>query len=388
MNDLTEKKPLHFVQLDTLRFIAAFLVVLAHAWEGWVGWWGKPQLVSYTENNEQHYTWIGERMHMAIHNMNFGVDMFFLISGFLITYLLLKEKNDKGKINIPAFFLRRILRIWPLYFFIIAITPFLFAWMKTSAPDMHEPEYSPVIFFWNNFRSIATERWDFPFAHFWSICIEEHFYLVWPFLVALFPMRWLPQVFITVIGISIGYRIYAVQEGLGWYSIYLNTFSRIDVLAIGGLAAWWHYHRPYSLNLSLYTRILLYALLIWGFTYIDLNEWNSLFDTVWKKYTMLLVAGLLMMNYVFSPDVFFKWGPKHIINYLGRTCFGIYLWGNILLQIIIYKVMLPYFPMGKWYVYWPIVIGSSLVLPIISYELIEKPFLKLKTKFAIVKTRV
>ena len=384
----TEKKPLHFVQLDALRFLAAFLIVIVHAWEGWVAWYGKPGLLTHADHKT--YTWLGDRVTMLVHNMNFGVDMFFLISGFLITYLLLKEKTDKGKINIPAFFLRRVLRIWPLYFFVILVGPLIVWWLQQSSPDIKQPEYLPVIFFYNNFRTIATESWQFPFAHFWSICIEEHFYLVWPFLVALFPMKKLPHVFITVIVASIAYRAYASLNGLGWYPLYLHTLARIDVLAIGGLVAYAHFHRPYSLNIPLYIRLLLFGLLLWGLCYIDMTDWNSLFDAIWKKYIFLLLAGILMMNYVFSPNVFFKWGPKHIINYLGRCCFGIYLWGNILLQILIYKLFNnhPVLGYAPWWAYWPIVIGVSLVVPVISYELIEKPFLKLKAKFAIVKTRV
>lgn len=387
MNEIAEKKPLHFVQLDALRFMAAFIVVFVHAWEGWTGVHGIPK--SLTGADGWSYEGWGLRLHTLIHNMNFGVDMFFLISGFLITYLLLKEKSEKGKINIPAFFLRRALRIWPLYFFIIAICPLIVWWMQqTNAAKYPDPEYAPVIFFYNNFRTITTETWQFPFAHFWSICVEEHFYLVWPFLVALVPMKKLPHLFVTVIVASIAFRGYAATHSFSWYDVYLNTLSRIDVLAIGGLAAWAHFHKPYSLNLPLYIRLLLYGVILWGLAYVDLGEWNDLFETVWKKYVFVLLAGLAMMNYVFSPNSYLKWGPKHFINYLGRCCFGIYLWGNILLQIIIQKIILPYFPEAKWYVFWPVVIGLSLLIPVISYELIERPFLKLKSRFAIVKTRV
>lgn len=365
--------------------MAAFIVVFVHAWEGWVGLKGIPKSMASADGKE--YEGFSSHIHMLIHNMNFGVDMFFLISGFLITYLLLKEKSEKGKINIPAFFLRRTLRIWPLYFFVIIVSPLLVWWLQQTNPGIKSPEYAPVIFFYNNFRTIATESWEFPFAHFWSICVEEHFYLVWPFLVAFFPMKKLPHMFITVILASLAFRAYASLNGFTWYNVYLNTLSRIDVLAMGGLAAWAHFHRPYSLNLPLYLRLVLYGVLIWGLMFIDLGEWNDLFETVFKKYIFLLLAGLAMMNYVFSPDCYLKWGPNHFINYLGRCCFGIYLWGNILLKVLTDKVIVPYFPEAKWYIFWPIIIGASLLIPIISYEFIERPFLKLKSRFAIIKTR-
>jgi peptidoglycan/LPS O-acetylase OafA/YrhL len=386
VNDLSEKKPLHFVQLDALRFMAAFMVVVSHAWEGWEGWFGihwRLQGASDTGHN-----WLGDRLKMITHNMNFGVDMFFLISGFLITFLLIKEKSDKGKINIPAFFLRRALRIWPLYYFVIAISPLIISWLNGPAFPVKDPEYLSSIFFYNNFHTMIKETWDFPFSHFWSICIEEHFYLIWPFLLAFIPVKKLPFVFVSVIALSIGFRIYISANGLGWHVAYLHTLSRIDVLAIGGLAAWAHYHKPYSLNLPVYMRLLLYAVLLWMFAYIDIGEWPNAFELVFKKYVFVLLSGLAMMNYVFSPNCLFKWLPKHPVNYLGRACFGIYLWGNILLPIVITKLLWLFPNGGKAMLYWPCVLGASLLVPVISYELIERPFLKLKARFAIVKTRV
>jgi peptidoglycan/LPS O-acetylase OafA/YrhL len=375
------KKPLHFVQLDALRFLAAFMVVFSHAFDGWFGYYGIPKLF---RDASGEWNTLGDHLHRFTANMNFGVDMFFLISGFLITYLLLREKNDKGKINIPAFFARRALRIWPLYFFVIAVSPFLVSWLNFA-----EPEYKPVLFFYNNFRTMATHQWDFPFAHFWSICIEEHFYLVWPFLVALVPIKRLPWFLAAIILTSIGYRAYAWYNTEVWFHAYMHTLARIDVLAIGGLAAWAHFRWPYKLKMPVWLRLILFGALVSLFFFDHINDWPSLFMLCAKKYLYVLLAGILMMHYVFSPDAFFKWGPKHPINYLGRCCFGIYLWGNILLPIIILKFLQPlYGANGRALIYWPAVIIISLVVPVISYELIERPFLKLKSRFAVIKTRV
>jgi len=111
----------------------------------------------------------------------------------------------------------------------------------------------------------------------------------------------------------------------------------------------------------------------------------------------MLLAGAAMMNFVFNTEAKWRWGPNHVFNYLGRCCFGIYLWGNILLQVLLLKVFLaPKKPVIDWLVnhigfgktYWLIVLGVSLIVPVLSYELIEKPFLKLKGRFAFIKTRV
>ncbi len=403
MNDLAEnKKPLHFVQLDALRFLAAFMVVFVHAFDGWWGWFGIPKKLA-SPTNDKEWSWFGGYIHSFVHNFNFGVDLFFLISGFLITYLLIKEKTDKGKVNIPAFFLRRILRIWPLYFFIIGICFFWFCpWMNVTYARLgivpRDVDYKSAIFFYNNFHTISTKSWDFPFAHFWSICIEEHFYLVWPFLVAFVPMKRLPVVLVTIILGSMSFRAWAFYHiDECWFTLDLHTFSRIDALALGGLAAWGHFHRPFSLRMPFAVRLLLLGILIWSLCVDDLSDWSNIFMVCWKRMLYLLLAGLLMMNFVFNPEAKLRWGPNHIFNYLGRCCFGIYLWGNILLQLIIYKIFeSDHKPIADWMInhigfgktYWIIVLGFSLVVPVISYELIEKPFMKLKSRFAIVKTRV
>jgi peptidoglycan/LPS O-acetylase OafA/YrhL len=402
------KKPVHFVKLDTLRFLAAFMVVFVHAFDGWTGWFGIPKKLA-SATNEKEFSWFGQHLANLTHNFNFGVDIFFLISGFLITYLLIREKSESGKVNIPAFFLRRILRIWPLYFFIIAICFFWFVpWMNPeyirngiTPPDVH---YKPELFFYDNFYKLHVTQtdpdhvWMFPFAHFWSISIEEHFYLVWPFLVAFIPVKRLPSVLIGIILFSIGYRAWAFYHiDQSWFTMYLSTFSRIDALAIGGLAAWRHYHHPFSLRVPLWGRLIFYAVLLWLLTVDNINDWSTIFMVCFKKTIYLALCGLAMMNFVFNPEAKMRWGPNHVFNYLGRCCFGIYLWGNILLQIIIMKIFLsPDKPVTNWLIthigfgktYWLIVLGFSLIVPVISYELIEKPFMKLKNRFAIIRTRV
>lgn len=387
--------------------MAAFMVVFVHAFDGWTGWFGVPK--KFQAADGKGWSWFGGHFQDLVHNFNFGVDIFFLISGFLITFLLIREKSDKGKVNIPAFFLRRILRIWPLYFFVIAICFFWFVpWLMPDYLRLHNDipviSWRSEIFFYDNFHKLAVTRvdpdhvWAFPFAHFWSISIEEHFYLVWPFLVALVPLKRLPVVLIAIIVASTGYRAYVYYTmDASWFEMYLNTFSRIDALAIGGLAAWWHFHHPFSLRVPLWGRLVFYAILLWLLCVDNINDWSTIFMVCFKKLVYLLLAGVAMMNFVFNPEAKWRWGPNHIFNYLGRCCFGIYLWGNILLQIILMKIFLaPKKPVTDWLInhigfgktYWIIVLGISLIIPVLSYELIEKPFMKLKSRFAIVRTRV
>ncbi|HET6992237.1 MAG TPA: hypothetical protein VFJ43_12970, partial [Bacteroidia bacterium] len=173
-----------------------------------------------------------------------------------------------------------------------------------------------------------------------------------------------------------------------FFPIYMHTLGRIDALAIGGLAAWVYFTKPFTLKTPLILRVLLLCILIWSLSVDDLSEWSTLFLVCWKKYFYLGIAGFLMLNFLFNPDVRLRFGTKNPVSYLGRCSYGIYLWGNILLPILINKFILIYCPSGSVWSYWPVVISVSLIVPVITYELLEKPFLKLKSRFAIIKTRM
>ena len=120
------KQVVYFKNIDILRFAAVFLVLFAHAYEGWCGWFGKPGFMT-VDGNHTDFTNFGSYLNTTFTNGGIGVDIFFLISGFLITYLLLVEENETQTIAVKSFYMRRILRIWPLYYLIIGLSFFLFS---------------------------------------------------------------------------------------------------------------------------------------------------------------------------------------------------------------------------------------------------------------------
>ena len=145
------KEKIHFYNLDIIRLLAALTVVVAHAYEAWKGWFGQPLWLQGSTPQEPNH--IGKLISTFINNFNLGVDAFFLISGFLITFLLLTEKQTNDKINIGKFYLRRALRILPLYYLSILIAPLLLYITKNPT----QPNYLANIFFLNNFNAISTE---------------------------------------------------------------------------------------------------------------------------------------------------------------------------------------------------------------------------------------
>src|SRR5687767_7776123 len=107
MSNNTDKQRIYFKNLDMLRFFAAYLIVLLHCFFGWRAKFGHPEFITSNLSPK----WM-DKLELVVHNFSFGVDIFFLISGFLITYLLLSEKKKNGKVDVVKFYIRRALRIW------------------------------------------------------------------------------------------------------------------------------------------------------------------------------------------------------------------------------------------------------------------------------------
>jgi peptidoglycan/LPS O-acetylase OafA/YrhL len=370
---------IHFFNLDVLRCMAAGMVVILHGWHAYEGWVGIPECLAGPDGK----TWnaMGTYLTGFIDNFDLGVEFFFLISGFLITYLLLKEKATRNSIHIGKFYIRRALRIWPLYFLVVVISPLLIYYSGQSPPD-----YKWVLTFTTNFEVINTGQWYYPFGHFWSIAIEEHFYLFWPWLIAFIPARKMPLLFSGIIFLSLSFRIYMSFINPEWYNhAYLNTLCRIDVMAIGGFIAWWHMRSPIVINISKGIRIMFYLVALYIFIIEPNKQVDKYFTVGFKKYIYVMIFLFGFLNYLFNPDSFLNFRKKNILHYLGKISFGIYIYHNLFFKLLAEKIVYPN-EIKSPFIYWLIYLGITLGAAILSYELIEQPVLKLKDRFALIKT--
>lgn len=370
---------IYFEHLDVIRFVAAFMIIILHSYASWVAWYGQMGFLS--GGTYQELTSFGKYVDIFLRNMGIGVDIFFLISGFLITYILIEEKKRFGKINIKDFMIRRSLRIWPLYFFLIAITPFLVSWLDTPSPD-----YVPNILFLNNFQTIKTHLWTYPFGHFWSICIEEHFYLVWPFIIAFVPNKRLMPVFIFFIVFSILFRLYsAITLDDTWHVLYLNTLSRMDVLVIGAVGAYYYSLKAFNFRLNRWVRYALIFLLILALSIEPVELWTNYFQASFKKFFTISIFSVLLLDYNFNSNFKHILPGKNIFRYLGKISYGIYMYSNIIILVVIKKFMWTFNSSNIWF-YIFLIVSLSIIIPIISYELVEKHILKINKRFKRVKT--
>jgi peptidoglycan/LPS O-acetylase OafA/YrhL len=356
--------PVYFEGLNALRAFSALAIIFYHT--------------SLAFHNTMSAT-----TKLFTHNLTFGVDLFFIISGFIIIYLLLLEKQTTQKIDFVKFYIRRALRILPLYFLVVGIA---YVFYHKSHPEI---DFSKFLYFWSNFWMIEKDAWTISILNpLWSLCIEEHFYLFIPFIIYLTPPKRVHFVLYGIILISILFRInifYTVQYN--WMNIYCHTLSRCDLMAVGGLLA------TYSLKNEHYKSI--HSAVIYGaalhlillMCVIDFAEYTTLTLTVFKKYLYVFPMVILFMGIVLNQDhsdrllQFVRKSP--VLEYLGKISFGLYMYHSIVSDNV---QALPFLP-KSYLAHSLAVVLVSIVVSAISYECFEKQILKLKTPFEVFKTK-
>lgn len=209
--------PKHIPQLDVLRGLAVLAVILYHAGDF------VPAL----------------RLHTLFGFGYLGVDLFFVLSGFLITGILVASKDEASYFT--NFYARRILRIWPLYYALLLLTFVVLPLVRSSmaAPIFQQSHpWEPYLFFVQNFFG-NVQRAFYMVRVTWSLAIEEQFYLVWPVIVWLAPRQVLKPLALGGIFLSIAAR-WSVQYGLiPPVNFFTNPLTRLDGLALGAFLSLW-----------------------------------------------------------------------------------------------------------------------------------------------------
>ena len=355
------QQKIHFKGLNSLRFFAAFAVLIFHS-------------------SQWYHHDFSSPFKMFLHNLPIAVDFFFILSGFLIIYLLLIEKNTTHNISLKNFYIRRFLRIFPLYYLIIAITYFF---LQNKGETI---AWEKFLYFCGNFSMIAQNGWTHAALNpLWSINIEEHFYLVIPLLIFLIPIKQLKYLFWLIIITSFSYRVYATMTiPNNWMTIYMHTFSQMDLLAIGGLLALYHFNYTFKFKLPSF----IYLAILFGFivlmSLVDSKDYTNVYFASVKKYVFTIPLLFLLILFVFDDNKKFNWIKNNrLLNYFGKISYGIYLYNAF---IIDYLDKIPWLHQ-HYSIKIFLDVFVTLLLASISYEIFEKQFLKFKGKFQIVKTK-
>lgn len=363
MENTLKQQRVYFPNLNGLRFIAAFVVLIYH-----IDATVLSKLRQFDPKEELYY-----RLHLKALSGHLGVLLFFVLSGFLITYLLLVEKKQAGKINIRNFYIRRVLRIWPLYFLVIFCAIAILFTNKIPDPKTLGIQLLFFIFFLPHLLRVSPFG-GVPYStHTWSIGVEEQFYLLWPMFIQKIRVNILLPLIFSLITIII---------------ILKGVFSHLDVLLvlldmvhmmIGSLFAIIYFQKErfqallqilYSLPIQLIAYSIIFGLIIsgWQVPFMRFEIYSFCF-------------GIMILNVGTNPQNFIK--LEHpLMHYLGKISYGIYmlhpfclLCSEQLLDLLnCYHIVLHYI----------ISIGLTIVLASLSYHHFEKFFLRFKSKFSTV----
>lgn len=378
------EKKVYFKNLDSIRFFAALMVFLGHA-------------ISPAFDFLPIQGTFVQRFLLAISNGPAGVSIFFVLSGFLITYLLISEYKSTSGISIKNFYIRRILRIWPLYFIVVLITFGIYPGLKELV-HLNTPLGSNVLYhllFLSNFDVINIHENCFGFDAMsqnitWSVSIEEQFYLFWPLLFAFLPKRsWIIGI-LTVIFISMLFRWLKFDDHA---ILYFHTLSVFVDLGIGGLFAllihkhevirkWFEQSKtPHlAISLSVAAIFILYGEDIFFFAHGK---------AISRFFISISFAMVIATQALTTSDSKLNMHKLGFASRWGKYTYGIYLLHPIAITVLDVCSRVMSIPKDNFWIIILLGILSwilTLWMSWLSFEKIEKKFLTLKDRYSTIQT--
>ncbi len=323
-----------------------------------------------------------------------GVSFFFVLSGFLISYLLFIEKINSNKINILNFYKRRAFRIWPLYFLLVIIVFFLPFDVKQNV-GLHmvgggyDFDWRFSFTFLENYKMIIMDQFPktTPLSVFWSLCIEEHFYIVWGLVFYFLPLKHLGKflLFCVVLAwFARGFEFNMTQNLL----IQTNDLTtNLDYFSLGGGLALLYVNRGYIYhsNSVWSNHFVKYSiLLLMMFLLIFQNQFMS-GNSAWHYILRPTIIGLIftiLISFFICPNSQIKFNVKWL-NYLGQRSYGLYVFHIIAIHIayqycIKHNILLDNY--NTLILFIAIVMGSTIAISILSFRYFERPILKLRER--------
>lgn len=387
-------------ELDSLRFLAFMLVFCRHVATSF-GTARHAQAVStssaaaartgaaMTSQSSMSPLWM--RIQGAAGAFDFGVCLFFFLSSYLITRLLLIEREETGTVNVKDFYVRRALRIWPLYFVFLAFV----AVFAHHLPRVTWTRVFASVFFVANWPAVLNGWALSPIDLLWSVSVEEQFYLVWPNC-ARSGKRGVLAISAGMIAVAIGTLIYLGSRPYVLNSaVWANTFVQCLFFAGGAIAG--VYVRPETCNLGRLQRLLLIGAgfgcwLVASMVCHIAREVSPGVTDLLAGYALVLIGTFLIflsfagLNPARLPKIF---------GYLGKISYGLYVLHVLMLEMSIAAVH--YLVVTKAGRRPPLIeqhllsaicaLVLTLVFASLSYKYLETPFLLLKKRFTIVPSR-
>ncbi len=383
-----------FPGLNILRFYAAVAVIAEHV------------ATSSNIRGLSHFPNLFEPLTYLFPAGREAVTLFFVISGFLITYLLLAEQEQTGTVSVRKFYIRRMLRIWPIYYLVVIlgffVMPIVFGSHNVISPrgyvfTLSDPDFWPKLglFMFMLPNVVFALAADFiPAPHLWSIGVEEQFYLIWPLLMKAFRKRIGRVIYAIILAkvVATWAFLYLLKLPGDRNDVLLRLISaflhdwRLDSIAVGAFCAYMLF-----LNRTWFLRIVFHPVVKYGSAAIFI--WHILFfDTYSPGYLLLLsmLYALVLMNIAANPKPLFRF-ENRVTGFLGNLSYGIYVYHYLILYALLQVFRLVGFSAeGDPLLFNIAIYGGTLLISIaaaaLSYRFIETPFLRLKSRFALVRS--
>jgi peptidoglycan/LPS O-acetylase OafA/YrhL len=365
------KKPFYLPQLDALRFFAFLSVFIHH------------NLVFDAQHTARMGATLLHVLTVVRDACGFGLSLFFFLSSYLITSLLHIEKQRSGSIHLADFYKRRVLRIWPLYFFYIGGLAIAGLWL----PEVHVslPKFAALSLLSGNWYFMAAGMTGVAITHLWSISVEEQFYAVWPSIFRLFSRRGLLIATAAIGAASVTATMLFAHGGSSSLGLWLNTVTEAVFFAAGGAAALLlPAHLPPGKARS--ATLICGGLALWiaAEALGNINDREAMMHAFRTGPAYVLVAigcALLLAGFLSFPAAA---TPRGLIH-LGKISYGLYVYHALFMYLFRVHVI-------HWFPRIPgfdvlVIFLCTVATAALSYQFIEKPFLRLKKRFEVVRTR-
>lgn len=322
-----------------------------------------------------------------------GVDVFFVLSGYLITSLLLREFEQNGKVSLPRFYMRRVLRLMPALWVLVLGT--LAALWLLNAGAFHDAlSEAPWALLYVGNWAISFGRILDWFLHTWSLAVEEQFYLLWPALLwwcmARGGARRVLYAALALALLSWLWRVALLERGAHWMRLYNGLDTRLDAPMWGCALAAWTHGRGGALSaragqwLRVAALAAFAAVLALAFT-LDMGREAEEAVALFLRYGSVLVAwlaALMIFDAVGNPRSLLRrllcWSP---LVWWGVVSYSLYLWNSVVSRLLQRYVLLPVWVQPLAF------LALSVLLAVLSFYVIERPFLRLKKRFEVVPSR-
>jgi len=349
--------------LDGLRFFAFLLVYFHHS--------APSTLPGADIPSDWQVVW-----HAMVMAGAFGVPIFFALSAFLLTTLLQREKQESGKVDLGAFYVRRILRIWPLYFLVLLLDGVAYPFFHHQT--INGSNVAAFLLFLGNFRATSRDAVSMPLLILWSVCMEEQFYIVWPWLNRQCSPKLLRGAAWGMVVTAIIFRVTAAISGKWWTYAWFDTLGHLDSLGFGALAALQLVHtrtKPVERTILIMSGFACPLLVGWMAPISGIESQIGLAAAI--LYTMVaLSSAILVWGLATAPAKFKTPFSNPTVASFGRISYGLYAFHTLVLALL-----MPFLSEG----WWPVLMLAGLVLTLgvswLSFRFFESRFLAIKTRF-------